>query len=57
MPHMSSNKQSKIFYGFIFLELLRIAKCTVRINDFIPTSSDLFSRMVRQSGNRITQTK
>ena len=46
MPHMSSNIPSTIFYGFIFSELLRKARCTLRINDFIPTASDLFSRMM-----------
>ena len=46
MLHMSSNIPSTIFYGFIFSELLRKARCFLRINDFIPTASDLFSRMM-----------
>ena len=54
MPHMSSNLPSTIFYGSIFLEALCIARCTLRINDFIPRASDLFSRMMAQGWNRAT---
>ena len=57
MPHLSSNIPSTIFYGSIFLELLLIARYTLRINDFIPTTSDFFSRMISQNGNRAALTK
>ena len=42
MPHMSNNIPSSILYGSTFSELLRIAKYTLKINDFIPRASDLF---------------
>ena len=35
VPHLSSNITSTILYGSIFSELLRIVRCTLRINDFI----------------------
>ena len=57
MPHFSSNIPSAIFYRSIFLELFRIASCTLRINDFLPTASDLFSRMIAKGGNRVALTK
>ena len=41
MPHLSSNIPSTVFYGSLFLEHLQIARCTLRINDFIPRASDL----------------
>ena len=43
--------------GSIFSKLLRIVRCTLRINDFIPRASNLFSRMITQGGNRATLTK
>ena len=55
MPHFSSNIPSTTFYGSVFSEFLRIATCTLKINDFIPRASDLFLRMIAQGGNRATQ--
>ena len=40
-----------------FSEPLRIARCTLKINDFIPRSFNLFSRMMTQGGNKATSTK
>ena len=40
-----------------FSEPLRIARCTVIINDFIFRASILFSRMMAQAGNKATPTK
>ena len=57
MLHLSSHIPSTIFYGSIFSELLRTARCTLRINDFIPRGSDLFSKMIAQDGNGTTLTK
>ena len=57
MPHLSSSIPSTIFYGSIFSEHLRIARCTLRINNFILKASDLFSKMIIQGGNRETLTK
>ena len=55
--HLSSNIPSTIFYGSIFSELYRIARCTLRIFDFLPRASFLFSRMTAQSRNRATLAK
>ena len=48
---------STISFGSIFSELLRMAKCSLRTNNFIPTASDLISRMIVQDGNGTTLTK
>ena len=54
---MSSNIPSTIFYRSIFSELLPTASCTLRIDDFIPGASDLFSRMMEQDENSATFSK
>ena len=36
MLHLSSKIHSTVFFGSVFPELLCIARCTLRINDFIP---------------------
>ena len=51
MPHMSSNIPSKIFYSALMGEFLRIARSTLRVEDFIPKASDLVVRMKTQGGN------
>ena len=40
-----------------FSEPLRIAGCTVRINDFVPRAAILFSRMMTQGGNKASPIK
>ena len=45
------------FCGFIFLKPLQIARYTLRINDFTPRASDLFSRIMTQGGDIATLTK
>ena len=57
MSHLSSNIPCTIFYGFIFSELFRITRSTLRVNDFMPTASDLFLRMIAQGRNSATLTK
>ena len=52
MALLSSSIPSTISSGSIFSELLRIARCSLRIDDFIPRDSDLFSKMIAQGGNR-----
>ena len=52
MPHLSSNIPSTISSGSIFPELLWTARFSLRTDDFIPRDSDLFSKMIAQSGNR-----
>ena len=51
MPHLSSNIPSSIFYGSVFSEFLRIARCTLIFEDFIPRASELYSRMRSQGGD------
>jgi len=52
MPHLSSNIPSTTFYGAIFSEILRIARCTMLFDDFLPRISQLISRMNAQgAGN------
>ena len=57
MPHFSSNIPSSIFYASAFSEFLRIARCTLRLNDFIPRASELFSRMILQGGHKASLSK
>ena len=57
MPHMTSSIPSTVFYGSMFLKPLHIARLILRISDFIPRASDLFSRMMAQGGDRATLTK
>ena len=52
MALLSSNIPSTISSGSIFSELLRIARYSLRTDDFIPRDSDLFSKMIAQGGNR-----
>ena len=37
--HLSRNIPSKIFYSSIFSEFLIIARCTLRLEDFVPKAS------------------
>ena len=57
MHHLPSNIPSTIFYKSTFSEPFRVARCTLRINDFLPRASDLFSRIIAQCGNRAMLTK
>ena len=41
----------------MFLELIRLARCIIRVNDFIPRASDTFSRITTQRAKRATPTK
>ena len=54
MPYLWSNIPSAIFYGSAFSKLVRVARCTLKINDFIPRAFDLLSRMIAQGGSRAT---
>ena len=41
-------------YNFLWVW---IARCTLKLTDFIPRASALFSRMIAQGGNRATLAK
>ena len=51
MPYLSSNIPSIIFYSSIFSEFLRIARCTLKLHDFIPRAHELYARMRAQGGD------
>ena len=48
MPHMESNIPSSIFYSALVGEFLRIARSTLRLEDFIPKAKELVDRMLKQ---------
>ena len=48
MPYLCSNIPSKIFYATIGSEILRIASCTTKKEDFISSSIQLLERMNKQ---------
>ena len=50
MPHLSSNIPSFIFYGTFKSEVLRVAKNTLRYEDFKIPIVSLLTRMVNQGG-------
>ena len=52
MPQLSSNIPSFIFYGSIFSEILRIARCTLLFSDFKPKIQELFERMLNQGASK-----
>ena len=52
MPHFESHILSTIFYGSIFSEFLRIARCTLKLEHFLPRASELGSRMLSQGSNQ-----
>ena len=54
LPQLNSNIPSTIFYGSIMTEFLRIARCTLSVEDFIPRAKDLCLRMVNQGGRQST---
>ena len=51
MPDLSGNIPSHVFYGSIMSEFLRIARCTLKYSDFLPTAINLFKRMINQGGS------
>ena len=52
MPHFQSNIPSTIFYGSIFSEFLRIARCTLKQKHFLPRAPKLLSRVLSQGTNQ-----
>ena len=50
MPNMKSNIPSEIFYNTIKSEILRIARCTLKVNEFILRGKDIYQRMIKQGG-------
>ena len=50
MPQMTFNIPSSVFCGSVLSEFLRIAKCTLLFEDFIPKAVEPFQRMLAQGG-------
>ena len=50
MPHLDSNIPSNIFYGAFFSETLRVARCSLRKDDFVDRVKQLLERMIYQGG-------
>ena len=50
MPNATSNIPTIIFYGSLFSEFLRIARCSLLFQDFIPRVLELYVRMIAQGG-------
>ena len=51
MPDLNGNIPSHVFYGSIMSEFLRIARCTLKYSDFLPSAISLFKRMISQGGS------
>ena len=51
MPDLRGNIPQHVFYGAIMSEFLRIARATLRFEDFLPKASNTFKRMVAQGGS------
>ena len=51
IPHFGSNIPSTRFYGSVFSYFLRIARCTLKLEHFLPSASELYSRMLSQRAN------
>ena len=52
MPDLSGNIPKHVFYGSVMSEFLRIARCTLRYSDFLPSAITLFKRMIGQGGSK-----
>ena len=50
MPDFTGNIPKHVFYGSVMSEFLRIARCSLRYEDFLIPSRSLFQRMVNQGG-------
>ena len=50
MPDLTGNIPNHVFYGSVMSEFLRIARCSMRYEDFLIPSISLFRRMVNQGG-------
>ena len=51
MPDLNGNIPSHVFYGSIFSEFLRIARATLRYDDFLPKARELIERMIKQGAD------
>ena len=54
MPHLGSNIPKNIFYSALVGEILRIARSTLKLEDFIPKAKDVIKRMNTQGAHPLT---
>ena len=54
MPQITSNIPQSIFYSALVGEFLRIARSTLRLNDFTPKAKNLIERMRKQGADTRT---
>ena len=54
MPHLESNIPKNIFYSALVGEVLRIARSTLKLEDFIPKAKDVINRMKIQGAHPFT---
>ena len=52
MPHLYSNIPKNIFYSALVGEILRIARSTLRLEDFLPKAQQLIKRMTNQGADK-----
>ena len=52
MPHKESNIPQNIFYSALMGEILRIARSTLLLDDFVPKATQLISRMNKQGAGK-----
>ena len=52
IPHVEINIPSTKFYGSIFSGFLCITRCMLKLEHFLPRSSELYSRMLSQGANQ-----
>ena len=52
MPHFESTISPTMFYDTIFSEFLLIARCTLKLEHFLPRASELYPRMLSQGVNQ-----
>ena len=53
MPDLTGNIPDHVFYGSVMSEFLRIARCTLKLSDFIPRAQILLKRMLTQGGSEM----
>ena len=56
MPYITSNIPQSIFYSALVGEFLRIARSTLKFEDFVPKAKELIERMRKQGAEtRVSQ--
>ena len=53
MPDRRSNIPSYIFYGTIRSEIIRLARSTLLLEDFVPRMGAFFKKMLNQGADRL----